>query len=75
MPQPAPRRRARTLGDALRRAEYDVPTALQAWEPEQLALGRQLLERTREMGDRSQFEHDWIPGEPGLRLGLYGPGR
>ena len=64
-----------TLRDALRRAECDVPTALQAWEPEQLALGRQLLERTREMGDRSQFEHNWIPGEPGLRLGLYGPGR
>jgi flavin-dependent dehydrogenase len=25
--------------------------------------------------ERSQFRHDWIPGDPSLRLGLYGPGR
>ena len=63
------------LRDALRKAEGDPLEALAAWEPGQLLLGRTLLERTREMGERSQFRHDWTPGDPTLRLGLYGPGR
>ena len=64
-----------TLGDALRDANGDPVAALARWEPGQLALGRQLIERTRDMGDRSQFKRDWVPGDPSLRLGLYGPGR
>ncbi len=64
-----------TLRDALRDAGGDPMAALAGWEPGQLTLGRRLLERTREMGDRSQFHHTWIPGDPSLRLGLYGPGR
>ena len=64
-----------TLRDALRDAGGDPPTALARWEPEQLALGRQLLARTRDMGKRSQHHHTWVPGDPSLRLGLYGPGR
>ena len=64
-----------TLRDALRDAGGDPVAALARWEPGQLTLGRNLLERTREMGDRSQFHHAWIPGDPSLRLGLYGPGR
>ena len=63
------------LGDALRDAGGDPVAALARWEPGQLALGRQLLERTRDMGDRSQFKRNWVPGDPSLRLGLYGPGR
>ena len=63
------------LRDALRDTGGDPVAALARWEPGQLALGRQLLERTREMGDRSQFKCNWIPGDPSLRLGLYGPGR
>lgn len=63
------------LRDALRDAEGDPVAALARWEPGQLALGRQLLRRTREMGDRSQFHRSWVPGDPSLRLGLYGPGR
>ena len=63
------------LGDALRDADGDPMEALSRWEPGQLALGRQLLERTRNMGDRSQFKRNWVPGDPSLRLGLYGPGR
>ena len=55
-----------TLRDALRDGDGDPAAALARWEPGQLALGRQLLERTREMGDRSQFLCNWIPGEPGL---------
>lgn len=64
-----------SLRDALRDAGGDPPAALTAWEPGQLRLGRALLARTREMGERSQFRHDWTPGDPSLRLGLYGPGR
>ena len=64
-----------TLRDALREADGDPVAALARWEPGQLTLGRNLLERTREMGNRSQFHHTWIPGDPSLRLGLYGPGR
>ena len=63
------------LRDALRDAEGDPVAALVRWEPGQLALGRQLLERTRDMGNRSQFKRNWVPGDPSLRLGLYGPGR
>ena len=63
------------LRDALHDADGDTVAALARWEPGQLALGRQLLERTRDMGDRSQFQRNWIPGDPSLRLGLYGPGR
>ena len=63
------------LRDALRDAGGDPVAALACWEPGQLALGRQLLERTRDMGDRSQFHRNWVPGDPSLRLGLYGPGR
>ena len=63
------------LRDALRDAEGDPVAALARWEPGQLALGRQLLARARNMGDRSQFQRNWVPGDPSLRLGLYGPGQ
>ena len=63
-----------TLQESLRDSGGDVVEALRLWEPGQLALGRQLLERTRAMGDGSQFHHNWVPGDPALRFGLYGPG-
>ena len=62
------------LGDALSEAEGDVAAALAAWEPPQLELGHALLARSRWMGDGSQFRHDWTPGDPRLRFGLYQPG-
>jgi 2,6-dihydroxypyridine 3-monooxygenase len=62
-----------TLAEALGRHD-DVPAALAAWEPGQLALGRQLLDRTRRIGARSQVTGDWRPGDPELIFGLYGPG-
>ncbi len=52
-----------------------VEEALQRWEPAQLALGRQLLERTRRIGSRSQVTGDWRPGDPELIFGLWEPGR
>jgi 2,6-dihydroxypyridine 3-monooxygenase len=61
------------LGKALRDSGHDVGLALERWEPAQLALGRQVLERTREAGNRSQFDGTWKPGDP-LPFGLYQTG-
>ena len=63
-----------TLAEALD-AHGTVPEALAAWEPGQLKLGRQLVERTRRIGCRSQVDGTWRPGDPELILGLYGPGQ
>ncbi|HEY3232508.1 MAG TPA: hypothetical protein VGJ87_24970 [Roseiflexaceae bacterium] len=62
------------LSDAIERHGDDVMTALADWEPGQLALGRQLLERTRRIGRRSQFNGNWVPGDPELIFGLHAPG-
>jgi 2,6-dihydroxypyridine 3-monooxygenase len=48
--------------------------ALADWEPGQLALGRQLLERTRRIGRRSQFDGNRVPGDPESIFGLRAPG-
>ncbi|MFB2581671.1 FAD binding domain-containing protein [Herbiconiux sp. P15] len=62
------------LRDALLASDGDIAGALAAWEPAQLELSRALLARVTEMGDRSQFHNTWVPGDPSLRFGLYGPG-
>jgi 2-polyprenyl-6-methoxyphenol hydroxylase-like FAD-dependent oxidoreductase len=46
---------AQALADALQAAGGDVSVALPLWEPDQLALGRRLLEYGRRLGDQSQF--------------------
>jgi len=51
-----------------------IPDALKRWEPGQLELGNQLIDRVAAMGRRSQFTNTWTPGDPTLRFGLYGPG-
>lgn len=61
------------LSDALSRHD-DVAEALAAWEPGQMELGRQLVERTRRIGRRSQFDGTWDPGDPELIFGLFHPG-
>ena len=48
--------------------------ALASWEHQQLSLGNSLLERTRSIGARSQFNNSWEPGDPDLIFGLHGPG-
>jgi 2,6-dihydroxypyridine 3-monooxygenase len=53
----------------------DVATALADWERSQLALGRELLERNRRIGDASQRHGTFVPGDPSLIFGLRGPGR
>jgi 2,6-dihydroxypyridine 3-monooxygenase len=55
-------------------AHDDVDAALDAWEVDQLALGRQLLERTRRVGRRSQVDSTWTPEDSDLIFGLYAPG-
>jgi 2,6-dihydroxypyridine 3-monooxygenase len=63
------------LAEALAEAQGDVETALLKWQPEQLNLGRNLVERARRIGNRSQFDGTWEPGDPSLIFGLYEPGR
>lgn len=52
-----------------------IAEALKLWEPGQLELGNRLVDRVSAMGARSQFTNNWVPGDPDLRFGLYGPGR
>jgi 2,6-dihydroxypyridine 3-monooxygenase len=52
-----------------------VGEALAAWEPGQMQLGRQLLDRTRRIGAHSQFNGTWNPADPELIFGLRGPGQ
>jgi 2,6-dihydroxypyridine 3-monooxygenase len=61
------------LGEAVSRVSKDVDAALREWEPDQLALGRSALARTREAGQRSQFSNSWRVGDP-LPFGLYEQG-
>ncbi len=62
------------LAEALQN-NNDVTTALERWQPGQLAVGKQLLDRTRAIGRRSQFDGTWTPGDPELIFGLRGPGQ
>src|ERR1700744_272891 len=64
-----------TLAAALRNSDGDIASALTKWEPAQLQLSNNLLRRVIDMGERSQFRNSWIPDDPDLRFGLYGPGR
>lgn len=62
------------LYEHLADGDGDIPTALKRWEPGQLELGNQLIDRVAAMGSRSQFTNTWIPGDPANRFGLYAPG-
>ena len=62
-----------SLADALS-SNSDLGSALASWEQRQMKLGSDLLERARRVGDRSQFNNSWVPGDPDLAFGLYGPG-
>src|SRR4051794_24816529 len=61
------------LGEALQAAGGDVAAALEQWERRQLAVGRRVFQRTRDAGERSQFENTWPVGAP-LPFGLYETG-
>jgi 2,6-dihydroxypyridine 3-monooxygenase len=62
------------LADALAASE-SVTEALARWEPEQLRLGRELVQRSRQIGEQYQVAGTARPDDESLRFGLYGPGR
>lgn len=57
------------LAMALKACGYDVTKALEEWESTQLPLGRAVVERARQAGERLQHGR-WRVGEP-LPFGLY----
>ncbi len=61
------------LASCLDRAS-SVPEALADWQVSQLKLGKQLLDRTRDIGRRSQIDNSWTPGDPDFIFGLHEPG-
>lgn len=61
------------LRDALR-DHADIAAALAAWEKSQLELGHSVVERSRAMGRRSQFDQTMVPGDPDWKFGLFGAG-
>ena len=61
-----------SLADALDSAD-DIAAALMHWQQGQLQLGRQLLERSRRLGE-TQFRGEWVPGDRSLLFGLRAPG-
>jgi 2,6-dihydroxypyridine 3-monooxygenase len=63
-----------TLAEAIESASGDLEDKLEAWSDEQTLLGKRLVERSRQIGEGSQFRCDWRPGDPGLRFGLYEAG-
>jgi 2,6-dihydroxypyridine 3-monooxygenase len=61
------------LGAAMAKAGGDVLRALELWEPGQLELGRQLVDRARRAGRAAQFDCTFRTGDP-LPFGLYESG-
>lgn len=53
----------------------DVDDALARWEVRQLRLGRDLVARTRAIGDRSQFGGGWRVGARDFQFGLLEAGQ
>lgn len=60
---------ARKLGEAMWDTKGDELAALELWEPGQIELSRQVLDRSREAGQRQQGG-TWRVGKP-LPFGLY----
>jgi 2,6-dihydroxypyridine 3-monooxygenase len=52
-----------------------IDDALARWEERQLRLGRDLVARTRAIGDRSQFGGGWEVGARDFQFGLLEPGQ
>lgn len=63
------------LVDCLDRAGGDVETALRAWEPAELEVGRLFVARNQAMGKSSLVDSTFDPLDPEHLPGLYGPGR
>ena len=61
------------LGDALATSS-SVSEALEKYNESQTAVGYQLINRTENIGRRSQFDGTWVPGDRDLIFGLKAPG-
>jgi 2,6-dihydroxypyridine 3-monooxygenase len=61
------------LAAAIRAERGDVLAALRRWEPNQLALGNAVMDRSREIGRRAQVSGTYEPGDPNVAFGLYEP--
>ena len=61
------------LAAAMRAERGDVLAALRTWEPNQLALGHTVMNRSREIGRRAQVTGTYVPGDPDVSFGLYKP--
>ena len=64
---------ALALARAIEGADGDVPAALRAWEPGQMALGRATSARTRTVGVQAQVSGTFQPGDPDVAFGLHRP--
>jgi 2,6-dihydroxypyridine 3-monooxygenase len=61
------------LGHALSTSS-SVSEALEKYNESQTAIGHQLINRTENIGRRSQFDGTWVPGDRDLIFGLKAPG-
>ena len=52
----------------------DLDEALAGWEDQQLALAQRVAAKSRAMGEAAQTTGTMVPGDPGWRFGLFGPG-
>lgn len=57
------------LRDALR-DKPDLDAAISEWQRSQLALGREVVGRSRSMGEKSQHQNAMVVGDPGWKFGL-----
>ena len=54
--------------------QKDIDKSLKMWESMQLRLGKDLIKRTRLIGDRSQVYNNWNPKEKRFLFGLHKAG-
>jgi 2,6-dihydroxypyridine 3-monooxygenase len=62
------------LADLLDETQGDVDAALKAWEPDQLKIGSDFVDRNRRIGNRSLVESRFDPNAPEHQPGLLRPG-
>ncbi len=48
----------------------DLYLALEKWQEKQLLFGQRIVAKSARMGNRSQFENSWQPGDKNLTLGV-----
>lgn len=58
------------LAKSLSENNGNLKSALIKWEAKQLEFGKRIVTKSARMGNRSQFENSWQPGDNSLNLGL-----